>query len=482
MPHVSFYVLRAQGLKQHKDDVPSKEFFIFQVARARIVARTAPGPVGGTAPPGAAAAVPLLAFCMSCLNRFEQLRVALPANLCLLLPFVGTACIFLVLFGEDTAAWQWCQENLSYAISLGLLRVASGGEAGRRLGGAAPDCSNAVLRFWHASVAKNTAHRFAFHALEAKPQTQVKFINLDCDNVLTDEYLTALVAEFTQPGFERERAVFCKGNINPGVTGRVACSARLWTELGGYDEAAGPVGYQDVDLRERIALKIGPEAKPRWLQGAAACGGCVPNHADWKTDRGPAKIANCDPQILQGMTWGQMNSNNMQLMKARTQGGLLERNRGTQIGAWFVELTMPEAQPRMWEPSPPPADLQGAPVAKPKQPFPWRVEAQPPPAAPASSSGQPPPPKPRPPKEARNKAHPGAQPKGAWLLHARDPTASMQTYEIASRPRGAAAIRSVPFTLRGEPLRGQTCISLISFGLERLIDLANTRATCGPES
>jgi len=67
-------------------------------------------------------------------------------NLFQLLPYVGMACVYVVLFGDDAPAWLWLQTELALYLRLGLLKVASGGDSAESRGGAAPGCSGERLR------------------------------------------------------------------------------------------------------------------------------------------------------------------------------------------------------------------------------------------------------------------------------------------------------------------------------------------------
>ena len=96
---------------------------------------------------------------------------------------------------------------------------------------------------FHMSSAKNTAHRLA---LRRKPDV---LFNLDADNRITPETVAMIERVF------RADRDTCLHNWNQdwaaGTCGRVALAASRWLELGGYDEALLPVGWQDLDLMFR---------------------------------------------------------------------------------------------------------------------------------------------------------------------------------------------------------------------------------------
>jgi hypothetical protein len=92
---------------------------------------------------------------------------------------------------------------------------------------------------WHASIAKNVAHR-----LGSKPC----LFNLDCDNKIGEAI--PLIEKYWNFGC---RAMHNWSGVNgDGTFGRIALCKELFYSLGGYDEAFFPMGYQDWDLLRRI--------------------------------------------------------------------------------------------------------------------------------------------------------------------------------------------------------------------------------------
>jgi hypothetical protein len=92
---------------------------------------------------------------------------------------------------------------------------------------------------WHASVAKNLAHR--------NGRGEV-LMNLDCDNLIKDAVevirsrFTGNVGALQQWG----------GSYDDGTFGRIAVDRQLFDKLGGYDESFFPMGHQDGDLLNRV--------------------------------------------------------------------------------------------------------------------------------------------------------------------------------------------------------------------------------------
>jgi hypothetical protein len=99
---------------------------------------------------------------------------------------------------------------------------------------------------FHASLAKNTAHRLA---LSRRPDV---LFNLDADNRISRETVALVENVFRR---QRDTALHnWSGEWGEGTCGRIALAAQRWQELGGYDEALLPMGWQDLDLLYRARL------------------------------------------------------------------------------------------------------------------------------------------------------------------------------------------------------------------------------------
>lgn len=106
--------------------------------------------------------------------------------------------------------------------------------------------------------------------------------------------------------------------------------------LGGYDEEAGmpPSSQQDVDAvlrcneisnQQCLTLRLTPPA--RYLE--LGIGSAIPNAVNKKLDRGDAKIANVDPDILQKFpTWAKMKQIASQLLRVKKEEDRYVRNFG----------------------------------------------------------------------------------------------------------------------------------------------------------
>ena len=186
-------------------------------------------------------------FCTTCLRRGKQLKAALSLNLLVLASQRLRTTIILVTFGEDKDLVQDLLFDFKWAIDCQLLVLASGGE----YGAAEPKPENleghwtealgghGTLRHWHASRAKNTAHRLAIGQLQSDmPPEKIVLCNLDADNILAPGYVKALAEKLSkaaEPLGSGPVPAVTLAATGP-VTGRVALFAKTFITLGGYDE------------------------------------------------------------------------------------------------------------------------------------------------------------------------------------------------------------------------------------------------------
>ena len=145
-------------------------------------------------------------------------------------------------------------------------------------------------------------------------------------------------------------------------TGRLAYWASDFLQLGGYDQEAGILGMgsEDDDMRDRLqgAAKHADACAPQIKPVAFGLGVCLPNSDDPASDRGSARIANCDPEAVARIRdWTKFCDHNRAQFRLK-----LSRGRGfirniTQtdarsgqrlevmckaVGAFFCELRWPD--------------------------------------------------------------------------------------------------------------------------------------------
>ena len=102
------------------------------------------------------------------------------------------------------------------------------------------------IKYWHASICKNTTHMKA---------SGKYIVNLDCDNFIGNNGDELILNTFIENG---DNIIISQTNnvISSGNGGRISVSKDNFIKLGGYDESFYPMGYQDYDLIER-AKKYG---------------------------------------------------------------------------------------------------------------------------------------------------------------------------------------------------------------------------------
>ena len=183
----------------------------------------------------------VISFCVTCMNRFQQLKETLPRNLknnYKLRHWVEFVLVnFVVDEEESQQIHHWVRKQFSEEIKTGFLRYKT--------------CSQ--LTSWHASIAKNTSHRIA---------TGQFLVNLDCDNYLECKETKYLLSHHLEDKIYHGHS----GRWRDGTYGRIGVSKKLFLEIGGYDESFGPMGCQDIDLFKRLEAQYRyPVIKPMMM-------------------------------------------------------------------------------------------------------------------------------------------------------------------------------------------------------------------------
>lgn len=161
----------------------------------------------------------LISFCTTCHNRAYQLKQVFAANAAVI---------------AEHPDVEWVIWNHSSRDDLDAFMRDKLPKVSHRVRYASDGCR----RPWHASVAKNIAHRIARGRY---------LMNLDCDNRIADAVEVIRAARL-----RRTRLVHLwSGRRYDGTYGRIAVERKLFRRLGGYDEALLPMGHQDADLISR---------------------------------------------------------------------------------------------------------------------------------------------------------------------------------------------------------------------------------------
>jgi len=162
-----------------------------------------------------------ISFCTTCRNRLWQLQETLPRNL----ESISDAHeIVLVDFGSTDGLSDWIWNNYKNHIESKRLVFF--------------EVKSEV--HWNVARAKNLAHRLASGGY---------LFNLDADNFITQSDIEEIqkVAELGLHCWQ-----FSQGNRGDGSFGRIGLPTELFRKIGGYDETFLPMGYQDIDILNRL--------------------------------------------------------------------------------------------------------------------------------------------------------------------------------------------------------------------------------------
>jgi hypothetical protein len=186
-----------------------------------------------------------IAFCTTCKNRTQHLRITLPRNLTDNAAYNN--CVFVILdYNSQDELLDYLRTTHGDAIHSGRLVVYSYRE-------------DTPFRMAHA---KNMAHRLGI--LEGADI----LVNLDADNLTGSGF-----AEFINEQFHHGRPFLWSrmipGEMPRGMSGRIVVHKHSFLEVGGYDEQFHTWGPDDKDFNQRLT-RLGLEAlevPQRFLDG-----------------------------------------------------------------------------------------------------------------------------------------------------------------------------------------------------------------------
>ena len=184
--------------------------------------------------------LPSISFCVTCRNRWYQLKQTLPRNLAILKHHE----LVVVNYGSH--------DEIDVEMQAYRAEMAAG-----------------TLRYFHTpdpqaydcSKAKNLAHRLG---------SKEFLFNLDGDNFLTPEFIAELETQFARHPYAVVHA-FDAGNYVAGTHGRIGVHRDNYYAVGGYNEGFLPMGFQDDDFILRLNLLGLP-----YIQAAEAAAAAPP--------------------------------------------------------------------------------------------------------------------------------------------------------------------------------------------------------------
>lgn len=164
---------------------------------------------------------PTISYCIAVMNRPDDVRGTLRANLDENRVFGEKVEFVLVFLDDDSAFHAWVREEFAAELRAGYLRV----------------IEDPPLAIWHFGRAKNSHRRFASGKV---------FSSLDGDNFVTRHETQQLLEIFDRFGPDFVFHHF-SGNWGDGTSGRVSAGMRFYEEVG-YDETFLPRQYDEIDF------------------------------------------------------------------------------------------------------------------------------------------------------------------------------------------------------------------------------------------
>ena len=169
-----------------------------------------------------------LSFCITYMNRFDQIIRTLGKNL---EDNLGTDVEFILVEfnnGKEDKLRNYIMKNFKEHLDSNYLKY----------------YYTDALQYWHAPIAKNTAHKLA---------NGKYVVNLDCDNFTGPKGGEFVIQQFEK--FGDNLILHQSSNIfGSGTMGRISMTKDNFFRLGGYNESFKPMAHQDRDIIERAKL------------------------------------------------------------------------------------------------------------------------------------------------------------------------------------------------------------------------------------
>lgn len=165
-----------------------------------------------------------ISLCVTCMNRLRYLKQTIHKNIIHIKEFnmnnIDQYEYVLVNYDSKDKLHDYMSEEFDEEIESGLIKYIKIEDK----------------KYFHVMHAKNIAHRYSSGEV---------LINLDSDNLVSDEILKQFAKIFT---VNDKETIFLKDNHNIGLLG---FSRSNFYKLGGYDESMKGYGAEDVDIRQR---------------------------------------------------------------------------------------------------------------------------------------------------------------------------------------------------------------------------------------
>lgn len=164
----------------------------------------------------------LLSYCISIMNRLYQIKETLRVNID---NSTDKSEFIIIDYNSNDGLKKYIYDNFKNEILNGKLKY----------------YFTDKIKFWHASICKNTTHMKA---------NGKYLVNLDCDNFIGKNGDELILNTFLENG---DNIIISQTNniVSSGNGGRISITKNNFIQLGGYDESFYPMGYQDYDLIER---------------------------------------------------------------------------------------------------------------------------------------------------------------------------------------------------------------------------------------
>lgn len=164
-----------------------------------------------------------ISFCTTCMNRLFHLKHTIEQNIKSNANYPKVEFV-LVNYNSQDGLDDWVKENLQSYIDSGVLNYYATYEP----------------QFFHASKAKNLAHKLAKGEIVC---------NLDGDNYTGDNFAYYINYLYHKNGLNT--VLHFRKPPYWGTEGRIVYTKEKFMELGGHDERLMPTGHEDHDLLNR---------------------------------------------------------------------------------------------------------------------------------------------------------------------------------------------------------------------------------------